>query len=86
MKIVNDERYQLIGEIAIALYSKDVRISLDSLKSIMKDHGFDYSEDGNRGLASSVSAAYNAWEKVDPVIHHAIAYTYTNKYGRPSWM
>lgn len=85
MKKVNDERYQLIGEIAIALYSKSIKISFDSLKAIMKDHGFEYSEDVNRGLAQSVRKAYLVWKSVDPAINHAIAYTFTNQHGQPAW-
>ncbi len=85
MKRVEDERYQLMGQIAIALYSQEIRISLSSLKSILMDYGYDYSSDYNRGLAKSVASAYSAWEKTDPVIHHAIAYTFTDQNGELPW-
>ena len=77
------EKYDFIGELAIALYSKKIQISLSSLNSILKDKGAGYGN--NRGLAAGVSAAWRHWEKLDPVIHHAIAHTYVDKAGRPPW-
>jgi hypothetical protein len=85
MPKVENENYQFIGELAIALYSKEIQITMSALKQILNDRGMDYSEVSNKGLGSSVRAAYHAWEKVDPVIHHAIAYTYRNKDGEIPW-
>jgi len=81
MKI--DDTYELIGELAIALYSKKIQISLTALNAILKDKKLEYGN--NRGLASGVSAAWRYWEKKDPVIHHAIAHTYVDKEGKPPW-
>lgn len=76
--------YELIGELAICLYSKKIKISLTALNSILHDRGLSY--DSNRGLAAGVSASYRYWKEKDPVVHHAIAYTYNDKDGEPAWM
>ncbi len=81
-----DPRYDLIGRLAFALYGQEITISLSALKHIMIEHGFEYSENSNRGMARSVSAAFHAWEKLDPVVHHAIAWNFFGKDGKPSWM
>ena len=81
--MTNDEIYDFIGELAIALYSKKIQISLGSLRAIMLDKGKDYVN--NRGMASAVSAAYRRWKVKDPVIYYAIAYTYTDKEGNLAW-
>jgi hypothetical protein len=78
-----NEIYEYIGELAIALYNKRKQISLSALNQILSDQGHSYGN--NRGLASAVSAAYRHWERKDPVIHHAIAYTYTDKDGNLPW-
>ncbi len=81
--MTNDEIYDFIGELAIALYSKKVQISLGALRAIMLDKGKDYVN--NRGMASAVSAAYRRWKTKDPIIYYAIAYTYTDKEGNLAW-
>ena len=81
--MTNNEIYDFIGELAIALYSKKIQISLGSLRTIMLDKGKDYVN--NRGMASAVSAAYRRWKVKDPVIYYAIAYTYTDKEGNLAW-
>jgi hypothetical protein len=63
---------------------KKIKISLTSLNSILSDKQSGY--DSNRGLASGVSAAYRYWKGIDPVIHHAIAYSFNDKDGEPAWM
>ena len=59
--MTNDDVYDFIGELAIALYSKKIRISLGSLRSIMLERGRDYVN--NRGMASAVAAAYRRWKE-----------------------
>lgn len=81
--MTNDEIYDFIGELAIALYSKKIQISLGALRAIMLDKGKDYVN--NRGMASAVSAAYRRWKTKDPIIYYAIAYTYTDKEGNLAW-
>jgi len=83
MLTTENKTYDLIGKLAIALYGQQLQISLSSLNSILADKGLGY--DSNRGLASGVSAAYRRWEEIDPVIHHAIAYTFTDKNGDLPW-
>lgn len=75
--------YDFIGELAIALYSKKIQISLSALNAILKDKGNEYGN--NRGLGAGISAAWKYWKEKDPVIHHAIAHTFVNKNGNPQW-
>ena len=79
----SEDVYDFIGELAIALYSKKIQISLGSLRSILLDKGKDYNN--NRGMATGVSAAYRRCKDKDPVVYHAIAYTYTDKDGNLAW-
>ena len=83
--IVEDSTYNFIGKLSIALYSQGIQISLDALKQILNDRGEIYSEESNRGLGKVVSSAYTAWEKVDPVVHHAIAWTSKGRDGEFPW-
>lgn len=78
-----DEIYIFIGNLAMALYNKNIQISLSSLNSILKDKNSEYGS--NRALAKAVSASYSMWAKKDPLIHQAIAHTYTNKDGNLAW-
>ncbi|HAS8560993.1 MULTISPECIES: hypothetical protein [Gammaproteobacteria] len=78
-----EQIYDFIGELAIALYSKQINISLSALNAILADKGVEYGN--NRGLASGVAAAYRHWEKKDPVIYHAIAFTFRDKNGNIPW-
>ncbi len=81
---MNEKIYDFIGELAIALYSKKKRISLTALNQVLCDNNLE-NYGNNRGLAAGVSAAYRHWEKKDPVIHHAIAYTYIDRDGNLPW-
>lgn len=78
-----EEIYDFIGTLAIALYSKNIQISLSSLNSILKDKNSEYGS--NRALASAISASYSRWKIKDPVIYNAIAHTYVNKDGELAW-
>ena len=79
-----DETYEFMGELAIGLYSKKIKISLTALNAILADRNVAY--DSNRGLASGVSAAYRYWKEKDPVVHHAIAYSFNDATGNPAWI
>jgi hypothetical protein len=79
------EVYEFIGELAIALYSKKITITLSALKSILNEKGQNYSEQSNKGFGQVVSAAWSIWEKKDPIIYHAIAYSFTDKNGKTPW-
>lgn len=85
MKEVENKTYNLIGKLAIALYGQNINITLDALKQILNDHGDHYSSDSNLGIGQSVAAAYRAWEKVDPVVYHAIAHVFTGRDGVKAW-
>ena len=80
------EIYEFIGELALTLYSKKIQISLSSLNSILKDQDKKAEYGSNRGLAKGVAASYEYWKKREPVIHHAIAHTFTDKNGKLPWM
>tara|TARA_R110002124_G_scaffold134495_1_gene297250 strand:+ start:2949 stop:3221 length:273 start_codon:yes stop_codon:yes gene_type:complete len=82
---VENEVFNFIGKLSVALYSQGIQISFDALKQILNDHGQNYSEESNRGLGKVVSSAYDAWKEVDPVVHHAIAYTFRGKDGELLW-
>ena len=81
--MTKEEVYQFIGELSIALYSQKIQISLTSLNQILKDKNSEYAS--NRGLARGVSASWRYWKKKDPVIYHAIAYTFLDKNGNLPW-
>lgn len=78
-----EEVYEFIGELAIALYSKKIQISLSSLNAILADKKAQYGS--NRGLAAGVAGAYRYWKGKDPVVHHSIAFTYRDKDGGLAW-
>ena len=82
---VENKSYNLIGKIAMGMYNQNLDISLDALKQILNDNGADYSDQSNRGLGQSVSAAYRAWEKSDPVVHKAIQHTFKGRNGNFPW-
>lgn len=84
-KSVNNPNYDLIGKLALGLYSQGIKITLDALKQILNDNGEEYSNDSNLGIGKSVSAAYHAWEKIDPLVHIAIANTFIGRNGEFSW-
>lgn len=81
--MTTSELYDFIGDLAICLYLKKIKISFTALNAILQDKKSDYSS--NRGLAKAVSAAYAYWQKKDPVIHHAIAHVFTDKDGELAW-
>lgn len=78
-----EEIYDFIGNLAIALYTQQIQISLSALNKILEDKGWSYGN--NRGLAQGVAAAHRHWAAKDNVIHHAIAYTYRNRDGEVPW-
>lgn len=103
MKVINKveyEGYRLMARIALALYDqekyengqKNDWITFSTLKTIMNENDYDYSEGrNNRGIASSVSAAQTKYgqarEDADDekekesleYIRHAIAVSFRNK-------
>ena len=78
-----EETYEYIGNLAICLYLKNIKLSFTALNAILADSEANYGN--NHGLAAGVSAAYRYWERKDPVIHHAIAHCFTDKDGNFAW-
>jgi hypothetical protein len=74
------ELNQFISDIVICFYSESIKISLDSLNSILKDRNADFNS--KKKLGKHVAEAYKYWEKKDPVVHHAIAYVFSDKHGK----
>lgn len=81
--MTQEEVYDFIGQLAIALYTSKIKISLNALNTILADNGAEYAS--NRGLAKGVATAYKRWKEKDPVIHHAIAFTYVDRNGELPW-
>lgn len=76
-----NEIYEFIGNLAIALHSKGLNISFSSLNTILAERDAAY--DSNRGVAAGVSAAFRYWEaKQDLAIAHSIALTFRDKDGK----
>lgn len=100
---VNDESYRLMAWLAITLYdqakyegNENDWITFSTLKTLMKDHGYEYLEGGNRGIASSVSTAQTYYGQAEEnadyndklylgYIRHAIAVSFRNKDGHISY-
>jgi hypothetical protein len=76
-----ENAYEFIGELAIALYTQEVKLRLTALQKILNDKGANYG--GGVGMGKVVSAAYHYWEKKNSadgwVIHHAIAASFTGQ-------
>ena len=84
--MTQEETYNFIGKLAVVLYSQGIRISFDSLKSILADQGKKYGS--NRAVARGVDAAYKYWARKgneNEATATAIAYTYTGKDGTLAW-
>ena len=101
---VEYEGYQLMARIAIALYDQEKYdndqqndwITFSTLKAIMNDNGYEYSEGwNNRGIASSVKTAEEEYRAIRDqkaenssewlaleYIRHAIAVSFRNKDGQ----
>lgn len=85
-----NETYDFIGRLAVALFNQKVKISYSALRKILIDNGF-CSYGSERGMARAISAAYHYWERVEkekytiPITPGAIAATFVNKNGYPSW-
>lgn len=85
MKTTNNNAYDLIGQLGMALKSQNLKITFDALKVILKEKGISYSDTNNRGISSAVKAAYHRWADIDIVVHHAIADSFTGRDGTHAW-
>ncbi|MBO4542947.1 MAG: hypothetical protein J5725_07175 [Bacteroidales bacterium] len=87
---MENRTYEFIGRLALVLFSQNIKMSFDTLASLLKDNGLDdYA--GGRGMAAGVSAAYRRWEEKEkdcriPATCGAIANTFVNSKGELSWL
>ena len=85
-----DETYEFIGRLALALFSQEIKVSYSSLIKILVDNGR-RKYWSPRAMARGISAAYRRWEKLEndsmgvKATCAAIAATYVNQNGVPSW-
>lgn len=81
--MTKNEIFEFISHIVICFYSKSIKISLTSLNALLKDRDSNFNN--KKAVSQGVAAAYKYWKKRDPVVHHAIAYVFSDKYGNHSW-
>ena len=82
-----DKTYKFMGELASALHSKKITITISSLRSIINEKKDlkNFSPLGARGIGSSISSAYDEWTKIgNPTVADAIAETYMGADGKPA--
>ncbi len=89
MKVTN-EYYQFFGELAIALQTKDIKMSFKTLNKMLVDNGFE-PYGSSRALARGLSAAYREWERQEKANNmaratsSAIANSFVDQNGDPAW-
>ena len=87
--VERNETYEFIGDLAMCLYLKNIKISFTALHAILADTDkadrLTQYEKG-RGVANGVKGAFYYWGEKDPVVHHAIAHVFTNKDGVLAWL
>ena len=86
-----DETYEFIGRLALALFSQGIKVSYSTAIKILEDNGY-RTYGSPRAMASGISAAYRSWEEYEnkeimvKATCSAIAATYVDKDGTPSWL
>lgn len=75
------EIYKVIGQLAVELQARNMRMTFSELNERLEELGMAYGS--NRGLARAVSAAYTHWEREDPNsnVHDAIASVFLDQNG-----
>lgn len=87
---LENKTYEFIGRLALVLFGQNIKMSYSSLIQVLIDNGL--TAYGNeRGMASGIAAAYRHWEEIEseykiPTTCGAIANTFVNKDGYPSWL
>ena len=87
---MENKTYEFIGRLALVLFSQNIKMSYSSLIQVLVDNG--YPAYGNeRGMARGIAAAYHRWEEIEkdkriPTTCGAIANTFVNQSGYPSWL
>lgn len=87
---LENKTYEFIGRLALVLFSQNIKMSYTSLIQVLIDNGLD-AYGNERGMASGLSAAYHHWKNIEhdckiPTTCGAIANTFVNKEGYPSWL
>ena len=87
---MENKTYEFIGRLALALFSQNIKLSLTTLIEVLKENGYD-SYGNERGMGQGVAAAYRRWERIEknnriPTTCGAIANTFVNQSGYPSWL
>lgn len=87
-----NKTYKFIGKLALSLFVLDIKMSYSTLLSLLKDNEKEFhTYSSERAVASAISAAYRKWEAYEnehnfqAVTSKAIAATFVNKDGYPSW-
>ena len=86
-----DETYDFIGRLALALFSEGIKMSYSSLMKVLVENNY-WRYWSERGVARGIAAAYHRWKKLEEGHSYgthptcdAIAATYVNRDGVPSW-
>lgn len=87
---MDNRTYEFIGRLALALFSQNIKMSYTALIQVLKDNELD-DYGSERGMASGIKAAYTRWQEAEkdcriPTTCGAIANTFVNKEGYPSWL
>lgn len=76
--------YEFVGELAVALHAKKIKMSFATLNRTLKDNGLEPYK-GSRGVASAIRGAHKAWGNLDTNVSSAIANTYVDINGQHLW-
>ncbi len=87
---MQNKTYEFIGRLALALFSQNIKMSYSTLMQLLVDNELD-NYGNERGMARGISAAYSRWEEIEKndrisTTCGAIANTFVNKEGYPSWL
>ena len=87
---MENKTYEFIGRLALVLFGQNMKMSFDTLSSMLKDNDLDEYM-GGRGMAAGIAAAYRRWEEMEkdcriPATCGAIANTFVDKDGNLSWL
>ena len=87
---MQNKTYEFIGRLALVLFSQNIKMSYATLIKLLVDNGLD-NYGNEKGMASVIAAAYRRWEEIEknnriPTTCGAIANTFVNKDGYPSWL
>lgn len=86
---IQNDTYEFIGRLALALYGQNVRMSYATLMRLLEDNGLD-NYGSERGMARGIEAAYHQWEAAEEPLGatptcNAIALTFVDKDGNYPW-